>query len=98
MVSHRNVISNVLQHVTYESVARKQKGVETQSQLGLLPFSHIYGLVVVAHTGTWRGDEIIVLPRFELETYLAAIQNFKIEQLLVVSRRQDPNFSVALAL
>ncbi len=85
MISHRNVIANVLQHVTYESVARKMRGVDTQVELGLLPLSHIYGLVVIAHTGTWRGDGIILLPRFELETFLAAIQMFRIEHLLVVS-------------
>ncbi|KAF3010343.1 hypothetical protein E8E14_008306 [Neopestalotiopsis sp. 37M] len=84
MISHRNVIANILQHATYESVARKQRGVFTQVELGLMPFSHIYGLIVISHTAPWRGDEIIVLPKFELETYLAAIQRFKIEHLVIV--------------
>lgn len=84
MISHYNVISNILAHTTHESVARKQKGIETQVELGLLPMSHIYGLVVVAHMATWRGDEIIVLPKFDLKTYLTAIQKFRIEQLIVV--------------
>ncbi|KAH8897961.1 acetyl-CoA synthetase-like protein [Thozetella sp. PMI_491] len=84
MISHRNVIANVLQHTAFESVGRKQRGVVTQVELGLMPMSHIYGLVVVSHTATWRGDEIVVLPKFELETYLAAIQKFRIEHLIVV--------------
>lgn len=84
MISHRNVIANILQHATHESVGRKQKGVFTQVELGLLPFSHIYGLIVVSHTAPWRGDEIIVLPKFEFNSYLAAIQKFKIEQLVIV--------------
>ncbi|KAI1869798.1 hypothetical protein JX265_002030 [Neoarthrinium moseri] len=84
MISHRNVIANILQHTTYESVARKQLGISTQVELGLMPQSHIYGLIVVSHTAPWRGDEIIILPKFEFESYLAAIQRFKIEHLIIV--------------
>ncbi|CAI4210832.1 unnamed protein product [Parascedosporium putredinis] len=54
MISHVNVIANVLQVSTYESVARKKSKVDTQVTLGLLPFSHIYALVVVCHVGTYR--------------------------------------------
>ncbi|KAF6835907.1 4-coumarate-ligase [Colletotrichum plurivorum] len=84
MISHRNVISNVIQFRTYESVARRELGIETQVGLGLLPFSHIYGLVVVAHCGTYRGDGIIVLPKFELKQFLDAVQRFNINCLPVV--------------
>ncbi|KAK4120124.1 acetyl-CoA synthetase-like protein [Parathielavia appendiculata] len=84
MISHRNVIANTLQYTAYESVGRRQRGVETQVELGLVPMSHIYGLVVVSHGATWRGDEVIVLPKFELESYLAAIETFKIEHLVIV--------------
>jgi acyl-CoA synthetase (AMP-forming)/AMP-acid ligase II len=84
MISHRNVIANVLQYTTYESVSRKQLGVHTQVMLGLLPYSHIYGLVVVTHGGVFRGDEVIVLPKYDLDTFLAAVQRFKIEHMPVV--------------
>ena len=84
MISHTNVIANTMQYCIYEDVARRKFGVETQVELGLLPFSHIYGLVVVAHGGTWRGDEVIVLPKFEFTQYLQAIERFKINHLIVV--------------
>lgn len=84
MISHRNVIANTLQHTTFEKVSRRNLGIDTQAEIGLLPMSHIYALVVICHTGTFTGDTIIVLPRFELETYLAAIQRFKISQLRLV--------------
>ncbi|KEZ41351.1 hypothetical protein SAPIO_CDS7464 [Scedosporium apiospermum] len=84
MIAHANVIANILQVTTYESVPRKQNGVGTQVSLGLLPFSHIYALVVICHVGTYRGDEIIVLPKFDLKTLLAAVQNFKIRQMCIV--------------
>lgn len=93
MISHRNVIANILQHVTYESYGRKQKGVDVQNVTGFLPFSHIYGLIVVAHTCTFRGDGIIVLPKFDFHAYLDSIQKYKINQLIVVrtcmSSRED---------
>jgi acyl-CoA synthetase (AMP-forming)/AMP-acid ligase II len=85
MISHYNVISNVLQHVTYDSVARAKRGVTTQAVTGFLPLSHIYGLVIAAHTCTWRGDQVIILPRFEFQDFLQSVQDFKIRQLLVVS-------------
>ncbi|KAL2149836.1 hypothetical protein VTH82DRAFT_7512 [Thermothelomyces myriococcoides] len=84
MISHRNVIANTMQYCLFESVCRKKAGIETQVTLGLLPFSHIYGLVVVAHAATWRGDGVIVLPKFELTEYLRAIEQYKINHLLVV--------------
>jgi acyl-CoA synthetase (AMP-forming)/AMP-acid ligase II len=85
MISHQNVIANTMQLCLHEDVARRKDGIETQVEMGLLPFSHIYGLVVVAHAATWRGDEVIVLPRFELTDYLQAIERFKINHVPVVS-------------
>lgn len=84
MISHQNVIANTMQYCIFENVSRKSEGIETQVELGLLPFSHIYGLVVVAHAATWRGDEVIVLPKFELTDYLQAIERFKINHLVIV--------------
>jgi len=95
MIAHANVIANILQVTTYESVPRKQNGVGTQVSLGLLPFSHIYALVVICHVGTYRGDEIIVLPKFDLKALLAAVQNFKIRQMCIVSSLPNqPDFLI----
>ncbi|KAF5009746.1 hypothetical protein FDECE_4092 [Fusarium decemcellulare] len=84
MISHYNVIACTLQLQTFESVTRRDEGIETQVALGVLPFSHIYGLVVIAHLAQYRGDEVIVLQRFQLDQLLEAVQKFKIEQLCVV--------------
>ncbi len=93
MISHRNVIANTMQLCIYENIARKKAGVETQVELGLLPFSHIYGLVVVAHSATWRGDEVIVLPKFELLDFLGAIERFKINHIPVVRFTPTPTYT-----
>ncbi|SPO00160.1 probable phenylacetyl-CoA ligase [Cephalotrichum gorgonifer] len=84
MVSHRNVIANSMQIRLIDRDPRKEIGIDSQVTMGLLPFSHIYALVVVTHVGTYRGDEIIVLPRFEFKTFLSSIQDYKINQVSVV--------------
>ncbi|KAF4975016.1 hypothetical protein FDECE_18611, partial [Fusarium decemcellulare] len=81
MISHYNVIANIIQLTTYESFHRKQHGIDSQALLGLLPFSHAYGLVVMAHVAPYRGDEVVVLPRYKLETLLATVERFRIEQI-----------------
>ena len=71
-----------MQITAYESSCRKDR---TEIGLGLLPLSHIYGLVVIAQASTYRGDTVIVLPKFELLSYLKAIQEYKINTLYLVS-------------
>ncbi|KLO84718.1 Uncharacterized protein LW93_4998 [Fusarium fujikuroi] len=84
MISHRNIIANVLQLTTYESVSRQKDGIETQACLGALPFSHIYGLLIISFASTFRGDEVVVLPEFDLEKALVAVQKYKIAHMFVV--------------
>ena len=91
MISHRNVIANVLQIAAYEKPYRdslKEPGAVFEYKdvaLNLLPMSHIYSLVVMCHATAYRGDQTIVLPKFEMKTYLNAIQRFKINSLYLVS-------------
>ncbi|KAL7917959.1 hypothetical protein ACQKWADRAFT_305462 [Trichoderma austrokoningii] len=84
MISHANVIANVLQVFHFESVPRAQSSVDTQNYLAVLPFSHIYALVLVCTVGQYRGDQGIVLPRYNFDHLLGATQRFSIQQLFVV--------------
>ncbi|KAI6968290.1 phenylacetyl-CoA ligase-like protein [Hortaea werneckii] len=90
MISHKNVIANTLQFVTHEkpcrdALAKEQNIPEyTESCLGLLPFSHIYGLVVINHASIYRGDGVVVLPKYDFKILLATIQNFKLQMLYLV--------------
>ncbi|KAI9695863.1 MAG: hypothetical protein M1836_005980 [Candelina mexicana] len=90
MISHRNVIANVLQIATFEKPYRDSlKDITTQSghtevALGLLPQNHIYSLVVICHATTYRGDGVINLPKFDLRKNLTAIQRFRINTLYLV--------------
>jgi acyl-CoA synthetase (AMP-forming)/AMP-acid ligase II len=91
MISHRNVIANTMQIKAYENPWRKSmKSITDQSDytdvaLGLLPQNHIYSLVVICHATTYRGDQVIILPKFEIAWYLESIARFKINSLYLVS-------------
>lgn len=56
----------------------------TDVLLGLLPQSHIYSLVVMCHAGPYRGDQVIILPKFEMAQFLGTIQKYRINTLYVV--------------
>ena len=90
MISHRNVIANVLQICAFEKPYRelkKRRGSRYSAPevaLGLLPQSHIYSLVVICHAASYRGDQIINLPKFEMGQLLSAVQRFKMNTLFLV--------------
>ena len=85
MISHRNVIANTLQIKTYDSVNREKQGKDYyEAALGLLPQSHIYGLIVICHASTYLGDNVIVLPKFEINSYLNSIQKYHVNTLYIV--------------
>ncbi|CBY02352.1 similar to phenylacetyl-CoA ligase [Plenodomus lingam JN3] len=91
MISHRNVIANTMQIKAFEKPYRdgiikdpRNQSDYTENVLGLLPMSHIYGLVVICHASVYRGDGVIVLPKFEFASTLQAIQDYKITTLFLV--------------
>jgi acyl-CoA synthetase (AMP-forming)/AMP-acid ligase II len=90
MISHRNVIANAVQVGTMESTFRDMWKQKEQTApyldivLGLLPQSHIYALVFISHAAPCRGDQVIVLPKFEIKSYLNAIQRFHIAGIFLV--------------
>ncbi|KAF2430804.1 phenylacetyl-CoA ligase-like protein [Tothia fuscella] len=89
MISHKNVIANILQICHYDQVSRDAMTPPGETHylencLGLLPMSHIYGLVVICHASIFRGDGVVVLPKFDFNTCLTAIQDYKINTLYLV--------------
>ncbi|OQV03944.1 AMP-binding enzyme domain-containing protein isoform 1 [Cladophialophora immunda] len=85
MISHQNVIANTVQISVYDQPARDAIAPRYRDvALGLLPQSHIYGLIVICHASTYRGDQVIILPKFDLNNFLNGIQKFKINTLYIV--------------
>lgn len=88
MISHYNVMANTIQIGVMDRVSRDNwnEGGEqyTENCLGLLPMSHIYGLVVICHASIYRGDCVVVMPKFDLKQCLQCIQDHKIAGLYLV--------------
>ena len=84
MISHYNVIANTIQHTLAEKPHRDKLGPARHVAMGVLPFSHIYALVPICHSSTYRGEQIVVLPKFELKPYLDAVARFHVSILYVV--------------
>lgn len=85
MISHRNVIANTLQICAFDKLGRDSISKDYQDvALGLLPQSHIYALIVICHCSTYRGDQVIILPKFDLQRCLSAIARHKINTLYIV--------------
>lgn len=83
-ISHQNVLANVLQAANHESTYHQD---EPEYSLGVLPFSHNFALMIVAHLSLYRGDGVVVLPSFDLMDLLRVIQEYKLGRLWMVSRR-----------
>jgi ribosome assembly protein SQT1 len=90
IISHYNVIANTMQICVTDEMSRKSikpspgEDKYLENALGLLPLSHIYGLVVIAHASVWRGDGVVILPKFEFQMFLKAVQDYKANMLYLV--------------
>ncbi|KAH8792187.1 hypothetical protein F5882DRAFT_352779 [Hyaloscypha sp. PMI_1271] len=87
MLSHRNIVSNVLMIKAGESGNLSWKGGknnEGDKIIAFLPFFHIYGLTCLIHQSIYSGLSLIVMPRFDLEKFCSHIQKFSVTFAYVV--------------
>ncbi|KZS98390.1 phenylacetyl-CoA ligase [Sistotremastrum niveocremeum HHB9708] len=89
-IPHYAPISNVLQMATYQEVNQYQKPREKRRFrpgdvcIAVLPFYHIYGLVVNLHWMIFSGLSIVVVPKFNFIEMLKSIERHKITHLMLV--------------
>ncbi|KAM5353379.1 hypothetical protein ACJ41O_000029 [Fusarium nematophilum] len=83
MITHANIIANVIQMTLFEQKGRGGPD-RRETVLGVLPHSHIYGVVMISHLSTYRGDSVIVLPKFDMVMMLESVARYKIRALNVV--------------
>ncbi|MYV53565.1 4-coumarate--CoA ligase family protein [Streptomyces sp. SID3212] len=77
MLTHRSIATNLAQ---MEPVVPMGPGDRI---LAILPFFHIYGLTALMNAPLRHGATVVVLPRFDLDQFLAAIQTYRITGLYV---------------
>lgn len=72
MLTHHNLVANI----------RQMEGLcyfsESDTLICVLPLFHIYGLVVVLNMGLYTGATIVMMPRFELESFLKTAQDYDV--------------------
>ncbi|MFG3285434.1 4-coumarate--CoA ligase family protein [Streptomyces sp. NPDC048111] len=77
MLTHRNIATNLAQlHPLVPMVPGDRI-------LAVLPFFHIYGMTALLNAPLRCGATVVVLPRFELGQFLAAIERHRITGLYV---------------
>lgn len=88
MLSHRNIIANVLQNVAIESQHLSNKPSPGQPDgdviLSFLPMFHIYGLTVVVHQCLYSGYKCVLMSKFDIEAWCRAVQEHKVTMGYVV--------------
>ena len=72
MLTHRNLVANVLQIDAWDSTAKDLLGKGVM--LGALPFFHVYGMTVAMNYGLYSGYKIVLLPRPEIHAVVEAIE------------------------
>ncbi|HMB89316.1 MAG TPA: 4-coumarate--CoA ligase family protein [Rhodothermales bacterium] len=78
MLTHYNLVANIAQTLAVEQM-------ETEEVLiGILPFYHIYGMIVILSMALRKGTTIITMPRFDLEQFLGLMQDHKVTTAFVV--------------
>jgi acyl-CoA synthetase (AMP-forming)/AMP-acid ligase II len=79
MLTHRNLVANLCQIREPATMLGPDDRV-----VGVLPFFHIYGMVVIMGAALVEGATIVSMPRFELEAFLKVLQDHRITYANVV--------------
>lgn len=87
-ISHFAVIANVLQTVAHWRINDPSWPNKFMCPgdvaMGVLPFFHIYGLVVNLHFQLFCGMSIVVVPKFNFTQFLKSIDKYRITNLYLV--------------
>src|SRR4051812_32241717 len=72
MLTHRNLVANIAQ------IRAAQDVRADDAVIAFLPFFHIYGMTVLLNAVLKARARLVMMPRFDLEEFLANIQNHKV--------------------
>jgi acyl-CoA synthetase (AMP-forming)/AMP-acid ligase II len=84
MLTHRNLVANIAQCTHPDATDKSDDELAAERAIAVLPFFHIYGLVVLMNIPLFRGATVVTMPRFDLAGFLRAIQDYRITRAWVV--------------
>ncbi|OWF37342.1 probable 4-coumarate--CoA ligase 5 [Mizuhopecten yessoensis] len=79
-LTHNNLVANLVQCIR----GPMKLDPNTECLMGFLPFYHIYGMVPVQLGAICLGTKLVVMPKFEPEVFLRAIEEHKISYMHIV--------------
>ncbi|KAH9920977.1 amp dependent CoA ligase [Amylocystis lapponica] len=89
-IPHYAPIANVIQMAHEATQQQKHMPWERKTwrwgdiSAGVLPFYHIFGLVVVMHFSIYYGMSLVIVPKFNFVEFLKSIQRHRINYLNIV--------------
>lgn len=86
MLTHKNLIANMLQLTCTEQLRQEHHLV------AVLPFYHIYPLMLLMSNTIYAGSTTSVMPRFDLELFLRTLERNRVQRAHIA-----PPLAVALA-
>jgi acyl-CoA synthetase (AMP-forming)/AMP-acid ligase II len=76
MLTHHNLVANIVQCNGANSGRLRIQ--EEDVLIGILPFFHIYGMVVIMNYALHNGATVVTMPRFDMEQFLQTIQKYRV--------------------
>jgi acyl-CoA synthetase (AMP-forming)/AMP-acid ligase II len=78
VLTHRNLVANLVQMRLAHRVA------EDDTVIAALPLFHLYGLHLTLNLALLQGATVVILPRFELHSFLRAVHDYQVTRAEVV--------------
>lgn len=72
MLTHSNLIAQM------EQVSATGVFKEGDTVIGVLPFYHIYGMVLILLLSLAKGNKLVTIPRFDLEMFLQVLEKYEV--------------------
>ncbi|KAI0275165.1 hypothetical protein BC834DRAFT_851417 [Gloeopeniophorella convolvens] len=91
-IPHYSVIANTLQIRAHNYLVETKNNIPTDQWrfrpgdviTGVLPFFHIFGLILNVHVMLYSGMSVVIMPKFGWPSFLESVRRHKITHLLVV--------------
>jgi long-chain acyl-CoA synthetase len=77
ILTHANIVAATFQCALWGNATTGNIPIERRSVLGVLPFFHVYGLIVVMCWALFNSATQILVPRFDLEEMMDILGRFK---------------------
>ena len=78
MLTHENLVSDMVLTTSINTLT------DDDVLIGVLPFFHIYGMVLILNLAILKGVSLVTMPRFDLEQFLQIVEKYKITCLNLV--------------